>query len=294
MPKMSYTIHVLWLMEVYNVIIGMRGHDFGRMQPADLAVAIRNSGFAATQLAFTKAFPQPAACYMTPEALAGLRETFEAQGIAIPVLGCYVSASDRDDTIRNAAKVKFAESLRASVLLGAGCVGTETTNFTFDESEREAAYARLLDFTRAVCAEAEACGATVGIEPVHHHTLNSPELTRRLIDDVGSDSLRVILDLANLISPEYVAPEKQMQVLERCIDCFGDRVVALHLKDGTYNAEGKWENCPLGEGVMDWANLLPRMRECFDDLCLTREGVWPGLAEQECRLMHAWAEGTAE
>lgn len=273
------------------MIIGMRGHDFGRMQPAELAVAIKNAGFAATQLAFTKAFPQPAATYMTPEALTSLREMFEAQGITISVLGCYVSASDRDDAIRNAAKVKFAESLRASVTLGALCVGTETTNFTFDESEREDAYARLLDFTSAVAKEAEACGAIVGIEPVCRHTLNSPEMTRRLLDDVNSPNLRVILDLANLISEEYVAPEKQMEMLERCIALFGDKVVALHLKDGVYNAEGKWENCPLGEGVMDWAHLLPRMRECFDGLCLTREGVWPGLAEQECKIMHAWAEG---
>lgn len=276
------------------MIIGMRGHDFGRMQPDELAVAIKNAGFAATQLAFTKAFPQPAASYMTPEALTSLREVFEAQGITISVLGCYVSASDRDDAVRNAAKAKFAESLRASVILGAGCVGTETTNFTFDESEREAAYARLLDFTRAVSAEAEACGAIVGMEPVCRHTLNSPELTRRLLDDVNSPNLCVILDLANLISEEYVAPEKQMEMLERCIACFGDKVVALHLKDGVYNAEGKWENRPLGEGVMDWANLLPRMRECFDHLCLTREGVWPGLAEQECKVMHAWAEGAVK
>ena len=42
------------------MIIGMRGHDFGRMQPEALADAIRETGFAATQLAFSKAFPEPA------------------------------------------------------------------------------------------------------------------------------------------------------------------------------------------------------------------------------------------
>lgn len=276
------------------MIIGMRGHDFGRKQPADLAAAIHHTGFAATQLAFTKAFPQPAGMYMTRDALEGLRDIFSAQGIAIPVLGCYISASDRDDAIRNAAKAKFCESLRASVILGAGCVGTETTKFTFPESEREAAYARLLDFTRAVVAEAEACGAIVGIEPVCRHTLNTPELTARLLEDVPSENLRVVLDLANLVAQKDVAPENQMDILERCISLFGDKVAVLHLKDGVYNAEGNWENCPLGEGVMDWAHLLPRMRERFDHLCVLREGVWPGLAEQECAIMHKWAEGTAE
>ena len=63
-------------------------------------------------------------------------------------MGCYVSASDRDPDALAEAKARFKRAaLSASVTLGAGCVGTETTHFTFPEAEREAAYARLLDFT---------------------------------------------------------------------------------------------------------------------------------------------------
>ena len=72
------------------MIIGMRGHDFGRMQPEALADAIRETGFAATQLAFSKAFPEPAEQYMTPEPLRHIRSVFS--GISLPVMGCYVSA----------------------------------------------------------------------------------------------------------------------------------------------------------------------------------------------------------
>jgi len=275
------------------MIIGMRGHDFGRMQPAELAAAIKHTGFKATQLAFTKAFPEPADQYMTPDQLAAIRKAFEEQGIALPVMGCYISTSDKDEAVRQAAKEKFARCLRASVLLGAGCVGTETTHFTFDESEREAAYARLLDFTRYVVKAAEECGAIVGIEPVAVHTLNTPELTRRLLDDVPSDNLRVVLDLANLVTPQTTSPEAQADILTRCIDLFGDKITVLHVKDGVFNADGKWENRPLGEGVMDWAHLLPRLREMNDQLCALREGVWPGNGEAECALMHRWMEGTA-
>ena len=273
------------------MIIGMRGHDFGRMTPQALAAAIRETGFCATQLAFTKAFPPPAAQYMTPEALASIRETFAAQGIAIPVLGCYISASDRDDAVRDAAKASFAASLRASVALGARCVGTETTHFTFDESEREPAYARLVDFVRAVVPVAESCGAVVGIEPVAGHTLNTPELTLRLLREVPSEHLRVVLDVANLVTPTTTAPEAQHELLARCLSSFGDKVVVLHVKDGVFDAEGKWQNRPLGEGVMDWAHLLPALRAHDDSLCALREGVWPGLAKEECARMHAWMEG---
>ena len=111
------------------MIIGMRGHDFGRMEPRALALAIREAGFEATQLAFAKAFPAPAEQYMTPGALSEIRSAFA--GIVLPVMGCYVSASDRDPDVLAEAKARFKRSLSASVILGAGCVGTETTHFTF-------------------------------------------------------------------------------------------------------------------------------------------------------------------
>ena len=273
------------------MIVGMRGHDFGRMRPDALADVIAQTGFRATQLAFTKAFDGPAEQYMTPQALTSIREAFASHDIALPVMGCYISAADRDDAVREDAKRRFCECLRASVLLGAGCVGTETTHFTFDEAEREAAYARLLDFARAVASEAEACGGIVGIEPVAVHTLNTPEMARRLLEDVHSPNLKIILDVANLVTPQTTSPEAQMEILERSIACFGGEIVALHVKDGAFDAEGQWQNRPLGEGVMDWARLLPRLRGINDSLCALREGVFPGMAREECAIMHRWLEG---
>ena len=45
---------------------------------------------------------------------------------------------------------------------------------------------------------------------------------------------------------------------------------------------------------MDWAHLLPALRAHDDSLCALREGVWPGLAREECARMHAWMEGRAQ
>lgn len=272
------------------MIIGMRGHDFGRMEPAPLAEEIASHGFRATQLAFGKAFPQSAETYMTQEALEGIRKAFESWNIRVPVMGCYVSASDPDDSVRNAAKAKFCDALRASVVLGAGCVGTETTRFGFDESERENAYDRLLDFVRAVVPAAEECGAIVGIEPVAYHTLATPEMTRRLLDDVPSSNLRVILDLANLVPPGVSDHAVQRDLLERSLACFGDRICVLHVKDGVWNSENQWENRPLGKGIMDWETLLPLLRAHDDSLCVLREGVWPGKAEEELESMRRWLQ----
>ena len=222
---------------------------------------------------------------MTPQNLRRIRDAFAAKDIAVPVMGCYISASDSNDAVRNEAKAKFAACLRASVLLGAGCVGTETTHFTQEESQREAAYARLLDFMRAVVPVAEACGAIVGIEPVATHTLNTPELTRRLLDDVGSDSVKIILDMVNLMTKETSSKAAQLALLERCLSLWGDRICVLHIKDGRFDENGKWIDTPIGEGIVDWKTLLPLLQAHNDSLCALREGVWPERGEEECRRL---------
>ena len=79
-----------------------------------------------------------------------------------------------------------------------------------------------------------------------------------------------------------------MEILERALSCFGKQICVLHVKDGVFNGEGKWENRPLGQGVMDWPRLLPRLREHNDTLCALREGVFPGIAKEECQIMHRW------
>jgi len=122
------------------------------------------------------------------------------------------------------------------------------------------------------------------------HTLNTPEFAGRLLRDVNDPHLKIILDLANLITPQTAAPESQMEVLNRALSTFGDKICALHIKDGVFSSEGKWENRPLGSGIMDWPHLFPILRENLDHLCALREDVWPGIAARECKIMHEWAE----
>jgi len=271
------------------MIIGMRGHDFGRMEPAALAAAISGCGYSAVQLAFGKAFVGQPEAYLSDDALHSLRQTFSAHTLSIPVMGCYVSAGDRDAAVRMREAEKFSRYLRASVKLGAQCVGTETTRFTADESEREEAYAGLLEFTRRVVHAAENCGAVAAVEPVSYHTMATPELTRRLLNDVPSAHLKVILDPANLLPPGVSSAAVQLDLVKRSLALFGDKVCALHIKDGVWNSENRWENRPLGEGCMDWEALFPLLRANNDNLCALREGVWPGRGKEEYRIMQRWA-----
>lgn len=79
-----------------------------------------------------------------------------------------------------------------------------------------------------------------------------------------------------------------MEILERALSCFGKWMCVLHVKDGVFNGEGKWENRPLGQGDGWIGRVAAAPREHNDTLCALREGVFPGMAKEECQIMHRW------
>ena len=65
--------------------------------------------------------------------------------------------------------------------------------------------------------------------------MNSAAKARRLIDEVGSPRLKVVLDPANLF--ETAALEDQRDIVAAAIDLLADRIVMGHAKDRTPGGE---------------------------------------------------------
>jgi len=247
--------------------IGVRAHDFGRQKAADLARSIKEAGFDCVQLALTKGiegindFGD-----ITPKHLEDVQSAFDANNLEITVLGCYIEPSLSDKTARLENVTIFQNCLRYAKTIGAGIVGTETTGLPTDASkeQREAAYALLKDSVLRMAEVAEKEGVTVGIEPVAEHTLNTPEIARRLLDEVNSNYVKIIFDPLNLVLSSTINHQKD--IYKSAIDLLGEKVVAMHIKDAVIEAGQKvWRN--IGEGevahdiIFNWlCRKKPQMR----------------------------------
>jgi sugar phosphate isomerase/epimerase len=248
--------------------IGVRAHDFPRQSPESLAKEIRASGFNAVQLALYKALDIPAEDMMKPDTLIRIRNAFESAGLEISVLGCYVDPGTLTDYVRQNSMDRFREHVRIAAKLGASCVATETTAFSGTDMERENAYNRVLSFVREMTREAESAGTFVAIEPVLAHTIHTPEMVRRLLDEVNSDRLRIVFDPINLLSPGDV--ETQDDLWSRCMACFGDKVIAMHVKNGCWEGT-QYVPQPLNQGVMHFDPVFRWIKDKMPDLPLLRE-----------------------
>lgn len=265
--------------------IGLRAHDLGKFPAEALAEKIRTNGFCAAQLAIPKAIDGIESYFeVTEPHCETIRTAFEKEKIEISVLGCYINPALLDKEKRTAELAVFFKALECAPILGAKMVGTETTHFDRAENEREKAFDILTDSVLRMVERAEKTGAVVGIEPVKAHTLNTPELTAKLLERVGSERLVIIFDAVNLLSPQSIPVQERLWA--ECFEAFGEKIAAVHLKD-TRVVENRLVDagCPLGDGVMEFGVIYEWLRKHKSDVSVLREGFQSAFGARDVAYM---------
>lgn len=242
--------------------IGIRLHD---TLPGNLAQRLayaKAQGFSCAHLALQKALDdfamEDAPEKLTMDFATQVRQTFQAQGMECAVLGCYLNLADPDAESRARTQEIYRAHLRFAPMMGARVVGTETpaspkSRFSEPARESEDAYRLVVDSLKTVARFAREEGAILAVEPVYTHIISTPERAERMLDEIHSDHVKIILDAVNLLAPENV--ERADDVIAEAIRRFGDQVMVLHMKDYEPLPD-KIRSIACGTGVMNYDRLL--------------------------------------
>ena len=272
-------------------LIGARLHDYGQGTPDELFARVAADGFAAVQLAYKKCVPGVKSyADVTPQLVADTVEAGKRHHIQVAVLGTYVELALDDEAKRTANAADFKSQLAVCKALGAGCIGTETTNMALQPAgtTRERAQYLLCKSLETILPEAERLGVTVGIEPVSYHSMTTPEATRRILDTMASPALKVIFDAGNLLTADAVA--HQDQLWDRVGSLLGDRLVAVHFKGETFTPEGKPQSTSLEESVIDFSGAFRMLRALPQTMPVLREEAVPARAASDIALIRQYFE----
>lgn len=191
-----------------------------------------------------------------------VKTAFDKNGITIAVLGCYINIIDPDLDKRKKVLNQFNKYLTAAHSFGANLVATETGSVdpTFHKTVNNFTAVKV-DETIAVIKEMVACaekvGCLVGIEPGVNHPIYSLEITKKLLKEIPSPNLQIVLDPGSLIMNEDDDP---VAILKEGIKEFGSRIYAYHIKDYVYKQD-HIEITPIGEGVVDIESELRTINE---------------------------------
>ena len=164
---------------------------------------------------------------------------------------------------------KRAADLRRLRALIEACAGLETQVITLCSGTRDAenmwrrhpdndtpaAWNDLSAALETVLPLAEARGVTLAFEPEPANVIDTAHKGRRLLDQMRSPNLKVVMDMANLFHPGDLA--RIPAVLAQAFDLLGGEIALAHAKD--LNAQGKVT--AAGKGVLDFGLYLNLLQQ---------------------------------
>ena len=265
--------------------IGVRAHDYGKMEIEKLAETLHAEGYEAAQLALPKAFAGIDSYEdITLSNLERIRNAFEKNGIEIPVFGCYMDLGNPDETVRQAAVKTLKMCLAYSKEVGAKVVGTETAYPHLSKEEKAAWYPHMIDSVQRVVEEAQKLDVKLAIEPVYWHPLENLEAVLDVMEQVGDEKhLRMIFDASNLL--EFPDTTDQNAYWSQWLENIGSYIEAMHIKDFYFDENGKYCPTPLGKGAIDYTAISNWLHENRPDMYLLREEMNPQIAQDDIQFM---------
>jgi sugar phosphate isomerase/epimerase len=242
--------------------LGVRAHDLKCNSLSELIHKIRGFSLNHIQFAAAKSFPQevPSPLSLNYNLAQRYSEAFQQAGLQIEVLGCYVNIVHPDKNKQKEAIDAFKLHIQLCSTLGATMVGTETGSLGkgyCEENFTAEAFTAVIEAVKQMVKEAEQHNVIVGIEPGVNHPLYNAELAHELVQKLNSKHLKIILDCANLITPNnYV---EQESLFEHALALLDPTIAVVHLKDFIIK-DGKVVFVPVGEGLLNFDPVLKYMK----------------------------------
>lgn len=277
--------------------IGLCTTDFDHVLPAgDLFRKVASLGYETVQLAFASV----AECRFTPSAqieipsfvpdsaIDAIRTASEETGISIGAVNGTWNMAHPDAAVREEALDRFEGFLEAVSALGCPivslCSGTRSRAglWTPDSGNgSEEAWSDMADGMRRASVLAEKYGLLLAIETEAANIIDTPEKARRILDEVASPNLRMVLDAANLFHAGEASPENVRPALERAMRCFGREIVLAHGKD--IRSGPGIDFCAAGDGIVDFPCMISLLREYGFSGDLMLHGIYDETRFIPCR-----------
>lgn len=193
-----------------------------------------------------------------------IREAFAARGLTMTSLSATFNAIHPDpqqrehDTRRACELIGRARDLGTSLI--SLCTGTRDPNDMWKlhlDNQANDAWKDLVETLGRLLLVAEDCGVTLGVEPETNNVIDSAPKARRLLDEMRSPNLKIIMDGANLFHEGQTS--HMPEILREAFSLLAGDMVMAHAKDiadpATYGSQA------AGLGKLDWDRYFSLLRE---------------------------------
>jgi sugar phosphate isomerase/epimerase len=213
------------------------------------------------------------------------------EGLRIAALSGTYNMAHPDAKVRQASRVGFRNVVTAAREMGAPivclCTGSRDAHdmWKFHRGNgSDGAWNDLRCELEFALALAQAAGIRLAIEPEPANVIRDATAAARILKEMSSPHLGIILDAANLLAPETLA--KQHRVMDEAIGLLGGSLLLAHAKD--IDAFGRV--VAPGEGEVDLLAFASALRSVgYDDALIAH-----GFAADKAGISAKFLQGIIE
>ncbi|PBC03457.1 sugar phosphate isomerase/epimerase family protein [Mesorhizobium sp. WSM3860] len=254
--------------------VGVFARTFPGSEPAGVLAGVRGAGFAVAQFNLACAGLPSMPDDVPDAAIRAIDAAAKATGVGLVALsGTYNMAHPdsrvRDDGLRRLGVV-IETAAGLSIPLVTLCTGTRNAEDQWAHHPDNADPSAWGDMAREMekaLQLAERHSVDLGIEPEQANIVTSADDALRLISEMGSNRLRVVLDPANLF--ERANADEARAIVTEAVERTAGHVTLAHAKDRF--ADGRF--AAAGQGVVDFAEFVARLKATGFDGPLVTHGL---------------------
>ncbi|MEN9937616.1 MAG: hypothetical protein RLZZ387_4195 [Chloroflexota bacterium] len=259
--------------------VGIFTRVFQRPTLEETLDAVRAAGVQAVQFNLACAGLPELPPQIAPEVASTIGAAFRERGITMAAVSGTYNIIHPDQAQREAglrglrALAEVCGALGTRVItLSTGTRNAQNMWRTHPDNSTPEAWSESVAAMREIAAVGAAYGVTMAFEPEVSNVVDSARKARRMLDEVGSPHLKVVMDGANLFHAGELPA--MAAILDEAFELLGDDIALAHAKD--LDRDGDAGNLPAGHGLLDYDRYI----------CLLRDSGYAGAV-----VLHGLDEG---
>jgi sugar phosphate isomerase/epimerase len=268
--------------------LGIFAKTFAGENPLSVLQAAKAAGYETVQFNFACCGLPSMPDDIAPEILASIARARQQTDVGIAAISATYNMIHPDPAVRAAGLRRLGLIIAVAKSMGTSlvtlCTGTRDAEDQWrhhPDNNTPEAWRDLTTETAKALQIAEHHGVTLGIEPELANVVSSATHAKKLLDDMQSPNLRIILDPANLF--ETASSSERERLIAEAVELLGPHIAMAHAKDR--NATGEF--VAAGRGVIDFSHFVGQLRQAsFAGPLVTH-----GLAENEASEVSQFLRG---
>jgi sugar phosphate isomerase/epimerase len=256
--------------------IGIMSRTFARTTLEEELNAVANHGISCMQFGLSSAGVTELPTHIDVDLCHKIREEMSSRNITMTALsGTYnmihPDLQQRADGLRNLRVLASAcDQLGTSVITL--CTGTRDPNSMWrrhPDNDSPEAWDDLLVSMRQAIQVAEEYQVTLAFEPEVANVVDSASKACRLIDQIGSPYLKVVMDGANIFHAGELP--RMREILDEAFALLSEHIAFAHAKD--LDRDGEAGHLAAGKGLLDYDQYLSLLNDVDSDMPIILHGL---------------------